>query len=54
MATGLNKVQIIGHLGQDPQVRSFPNGGISTTVSSTLTRMLQKPQTGRVVPFPPH
>lgn len=25
--TGLNKVQIIGHLGRDPEVRTFQNGG---------------------------
>lgn len=27
MAASLNKVQIIGHLGRDPESRSFQNGG---------------------------
>lgn len=27
MASSLNKVQIIGHLGRDPEVKSFANGG---------------------------
>lgn len=27
MTGSLNKVQIIGHLGRDPEVRSFPSGG---------------------------
>jgi single-strand DNA-binding protein len=27
MAGSLNKVQIIGHLGRDPEVRNFQNGG---------------------------
>lgn len=27
MAGSLNKVQLIGHLGADPEVRSFQNGG---------------------------
>jgi single-strand DNA-binding protein len=27
MAGSLNKVMIIGNLGRDPEVRSFPNGG---------------------------
>ena len=27
MAGSVNKVIIIGNLGQDPEVRSFPNGG---------------------------
>lgn len=27
MAGSLNKVQLIGNLGRDPEVRSFPNGG---------------------------
>ncbi|EJM1560232.1 single-stranded DNA-binding protein, partial [Escherichia coli] len=24
---GVNKVILIGHLGQDPEIRYFPNGG---------------------------
>ncbi len=24
---GINKVILIGHLGQDPELRYFPNGG---------------------------
>ncbi|TCP43951.1 single-stranded DNA-binding protein [Rhodovulum marinum] len=27
MAKSINRVQLLGHLGRDPEVRSFPNGG---------------------------
>ena len=27
MSASLNKVQLIGHLGKDPEIRSFENGG---------------------------
>lgn len=27
MAGSLNRVQLLGHLGRDPEVRSFANGG---------------------------
>ena len=27
MSGSLNKVQLIGHLGKDPEIRSFQNGG---------------------------
>lgn len=29
----LNKVQLIGNLGKDPETKTFPNGGITTTFS---------------------
>ncbi|EOX8457968.1 single-stranded DNA-binding protein, partial [Escherichia coli] len=28
---GVNKVILIGHLGQDPEIRYFPNGGGAVT-----------------------
>ncbi len=33
MAKSLNKVQIIGHLGNDPEMRYMPNGDAVTTIS---------------------
>jgi single-strand DNA-binding protein len=33
MARGINKVILIGNLGQDPEVRSMPSGGAVTNVS---------------------
>lgn len=30
---GINKVVLIGHLGQDPEVRYMPNGGAVATLS---------------------
>ena len=33
MARGINKVIIVGNLGQDPESRSFPNGGMVTNIS---------------------
>ncbi len=33
MAEGLNKVILIGNLGKDPEVKSFPNGGQVCNVS---------------------
>ncbi len=33
MSTSLNKVMLIGHLGKDPEIRSFQNGGKAATLS---------------------
>lgn len=30
---GVNKVTIVGNLGSDPEVRSFPDGSLTTTIS---------------------
>lgn len=34
---GLNKIQIIGHLGRDPEGRTFPDGGRVTNMTVATT-----------------
>ena len=36
MSRGLNKVQIIGHLGRDPEMRYTPSGRPVTSVRSPV------------------
>ncbi len=38
MSRGLNKVQIIGHLGRDPEMRYTPSGKPVTTFSVAVSR----------------
>ena len=38
MARGLNKIQIIGNLGRDPEMRYTPNGVATTTFSVAVNR----------------
>ena len=38
MSRGLNKVQIIGHLGKDPEMRYTPSGKPVTTFSMAVSR----------------
>lgn len=38
MSKGLNKVQIIGHLGKDPEMRYTPSGKPVTTFSVAVSR----------------
>ncbi len=38
MSRGLNKVQIIGHLGKDPEMRYTPSGKPVTTYSVAVSR----------------
>jgi single-strand DNA-binding protein len=38
MSRGLNKVQIIGHLGKDPEMRNTPSGKPVTTFSVAVSR----------------
>lgn len=38
---GVNKVILIGHLGQDPDIRYFPNGGgVVANLSLSTPRLL--------------
>ncbi len=37
MARGINKVILVGHLGQDPEVRYMPSGGAVTNLSVATT-----------------
>lgn len=46
MARGLNKVMIIGHLGADPETRTFPSGGSVTNLRVATTEAWKDRDTG--------
>ena len=46
MAQGVNKVIIIGSLGDEPESRSFPNGGMVCNVSVATSESWKDKQTG--------
>ena len=46
MARGINKVILIGHLGQDPEVRSMPSGGTVANLRLATTESWRDKQTG--------
>jgi single-strand DNA-binding protein len=46
MSQGINKVILIGHLGQDPQSRSFPDGGSVTNCSLATSKSWRDRKTG--------
>lgn len=35
--SSLNRVQLIGHLGRDPEIRSFDNGGMVANATLATT-----------------
>lgn len=43
---GLNKVQIIGNLGKDPEVRFLPNGGAVANITVATSETWKDKQTG--------
>lgn len=46
---GVNKVILVGHLGQDPEVRHFPDsGGAVANVSIATSRSWKSKQTGEL------
>ncbi|BBS86956.1 hypothetical protein NUITMVA2_19450 [Aeromonas caviae] len=48
MATrGINKVMLIGHLGQEPEVRQMAQGGAVTTISLATSESWRDRQTGQ-------
>ena len=47
MAQGVNKVIIIGNLGQDPESRSFPDGGSVCNISVATSESWKDKQTGQ-------
>ena len=47
MARGINKVILVGNLGQDPETRSFPDGGSVTNVSIATSESWKDRQTGQ-------
>lgn len=46
MAGSLNKVQVLGNLGQDPEIRSFPNGGRVANLSIATSETWKDKNTG--------
>ena len=46
MSRGVNKVTLIGHLGQDPEVRYLPNSNAVTTISLATGEAWTDKQTG--------
>lgn len=46
MAASVNKVILIGNLGKDPEMRTFPSGGQVTNASLATTRKWKDKQTG--------
>lgn len=44
---GINKVILIGHLGQDPEVRYLPNGNAVATVTLATSETWKDKQTGQ-------
>jgi single-strand DNA-binding protein len=49
MARGINKVIIVGNLGQDPEVRYMPSGGAVANVSLATSESWKDKQTGQPV-----
>ena len=43
---GINKVILVGNLGQDPEVRYLPNGGAVTNISVATSESWKDKQTG--------
>lgn len=46
-ARGVNKVIIVGNLGNDPESRSFPDGGVVTNASIATSEVWKDKQTGQ-------
>lgn len=47
MSNGVNKVIIIGNLGQDPELRQFPDGGAVCNVNIATSESWKDKQTGQ-------
>ena len=47
MARGINKVIIVGNLGQDPESKTFPDGGAMTHISVATSESWKDKQTGQ-------
>lgn len=45
---GINKVIIVGNLGQDPEVRYMPNGGAVANLSLATSESWRDKQTGEM------
>ena len=47
MARGINKVILVGNLGQDPESRQFDNGGSVTNITVATSETWKDKQTGQ-------
>ena len=47
-ARGVNKVILVGHLGQDPEVRYMPNGGAVASLTLATSETWRDKQTGEM------
>ena len=47
MARGVNKVTIVGNLGQDPETKYMPSGGAVTNISVATSESWKDKQTGQ-------
>lgn len=47
-ARGVNKVILVGHLGQDPEVRYMPNGGAVANLTLATSETWRDKQTGEM------
>ncbi|EPQ2533753.1 single-stranded DNA-binding protein SSB2, partial [Klebsiella pneumoniae] len=47
-ARGVNKVILVGHLGQDPDVRYMPNGGAVASLTLATSETWRDKQTGEM------
>ena len=47
MARGINKVTIVGNLGNDPEVKYMPSGGAVTNISVATSESWKDKQTGQ-------
>jgi single-strand DNA-binding protein len=46
MSGSLNKAELIGHLGKDPEIRAFPNGGRAASFSVATTESWKDKKSG--------
>lgn len=47
MSKGVNKAILVGNIGQDPETRTFPNGGQVTNISVATSESWTDKQTGQ-------
>jgi single-strand DNA-binding protein len=47
MSRGVNKVIIVGHLGQDPEVKYMPSGGAVTNITAATSESWKDKTTGQ-------
>lgn len=48
MSKGINKVILVGNIGQDPESRTFPDGGMVTNISVATSESWKDKQTGQM------